>query len=268
MIFFKLNFGSISDKNPDEAENVAQTYLASLCHDGQIYKEYFLFPQNGCLCAYMKALGSQALSMKYHSERGAEDLKKVIAFFGKAPEKNQMSDNARKRDVTWKNAPFLYLFTHAFDDESPLCRGDNGRPVPVYRLKYASCERSEIYRWQCTYRELDSIWLDSGKLEIPAYKLLAEPDGELALAGREICARIEKTTGIPTYYYLMRYWGRKKNEEKRKCPGCGRSWHKYNMIEQEYEIPDFFFQCDRCRLVSSIASNFEDERHAVIGDRR
>jgi len=75
--------------------------------------------------------------------------------------------------------------------------------------------------WQRSGRD----WLLSGALEIPAYKKLADPTSELSVNGRELCARIEKATQKPTYYFLMRYWGRNDGEATRSRPLCGAKWH-------------------------------------------
>jgi predicted nucleic acid-binding Zn ribbon protein len=177
-----------------------------------------------------------------------------------------VDDEAPQRDTTWSNAPFLYLSTHMNDWESPLCRGDNGKPIPLYRLTGAHEDRESIYFWQQTYREYDAIWMGCGHLEIPVYCELALPDSELSQQGRSICRKVESATGIPTYYFLMRYWGRKDCEEKRLCPGCGCEWHKKNSVGQLNRFCDFTFMCRKCKLVSHIADSYDDSRRARIGE--
>ena len=94
-----------------------------------------------------------------------------------------------------------------------------------------------------------------------------------------ICREIEDSTGLTTYYYLARYWGRWEREHKRRCPVCGGKWLKRIPKEIQYEfLPydngqeersglDWFdFVCEKCRLVSHVAASFEDERHARIGE--
>ena len=66
----------------------------------------------------------------------------------------------------------------------------------------------------------DLLQLECGPLEIAAYRELAEPCSALAREGRALAASVEQATGVPTYYYLLRYWGR-PSEHDRPCPGCG-----------------------------------------------
>ncbi len=95
---------------------------------------------------------------------------------------------------------------------------------------------------------------------------MVEPNSGLTKKGKELCEIIEKKTGIPTYYFLNRYWGRLKNEESRLCPECGNEWRVEKDIASRESFSNFVFQCKPCRLVSKEADSFEDERHARIGE--
>ena len=79
---------------------------------------------------------------------------------------------------------------------------------------------------------------------------------------------VESATGVPTYYYLMRYWGRKVGEENRLCPGCGGAWRTEIPPDRVKRFRDFTFQCPKCRLVSHMADSYDDDRHAGIGEWR
>jgi predicted nucleic acid-binding Zn ribbon protein len=246
MILYEVAFGRVDRKNRGEAEDIVESYIAAMLHNGQASGQYYVITRNGILTK--------------------NDFKKVTVFFGKAPKWKLLDDGVSRQETTAKNAPFLYLFTHLFDFESPLCRADNGKPIPFYRLPGSTYQdRNDIYGWQCAYRHCDSIWIDSSALEIPAYKQLADPFSALSQEGIKICKKIEKITGVPTYYYLMRYWGRRKDEAKRKCPICGHAWrtkhHENNPIFWQ-----FAFKCKKCRLVSHAAVCYDDPRHAVIGE--
>jgi predicted nucleic acid-binding Zn ribbon protein len=95
---------------------------------------------------------------------------------------------------------------------------------------------------------------------------MASPDSELSQRGREICQQVEAATGVPTYYFLMRYWGRRKGEETRRCPGCGGSWHVVMPANATSGFCDFPFRCEACRLVSHLGKLFDDPRRAAIGE--
>lgn len=151
------------------------------------------------------------------------------------------------------------------DWQSPMRRGDSGHPIPIFLLSGEHQQREEIYFWQQEYKNCDQAWIHSGALEKIAYKQLATPDSELSKAGQNICKYIEEVTGIPTYYYLQRYWGRRRNEDKRLCPSCGQNW---STGFEDDEFYNFAFKCDSCRLVSQLAVSYEDERHAVMGEWR
>lgn len=109
------------------------------------------------------------------------------------------------------------------------------------------------------------MWLLSGKLEIPAYRQLAEPNCDLTQEGRDLCRQIEAATALPTYYWLYRYYGWEdpKRERARKCPSCGRGWGR--RPTSKHGIASFQFRCDRCRLVSDFCEDPND-RYARIGE--
>jgi len=275
MIFYQITFGLYNKKTYEAAKELIEDYLSMLKSRGQIDKHYNIVPWQGQVVAYVSALGLTADRQKSHCESGKERLKKVLEFFGQMPVWTCNEDFPTKKNATWKNAPFLSFFAHSFDYESPVCRGDNGLVIPYFTLPIADMERESIYRWANQYRDFYDVWLNSGELEIQSYRLLAEPDSSLSVEGRECSAVIEKTTGVPTYYYLMRYYGREEAEEKaRRCPGCGKPWfvkRPEKQIDEHKPFWDFDFMCKRCRLVSHCAcrhSLYPQPRYAKIGEPR
>ncbi|RZF49620.1 nucleic acid-binding protein [Acinetobacter halotolerans] len=263
MIAYKVIFGTITKTNREDAEWLVEDYISVLLHNGQICGEYFLVVQKEKLCAYLNVQGRNAYAMKYHCKYGIERLHKIIEFFGRKPQWTLIDDDIPKQNITWENAPFLYLFTHMGDRRSSLCRGDNGESISIYLIPGEHEQREEIYFWQQEYKTYDQAWTYSGALEKVAYKQLATSDSELAKAGQKIGKYIEKVTGIPTYYYLVRYWGRRTNEYARLCPSCGQNWSTEVNSNEFHHFP---FKCDQCRLVSHLAVSYEDERQAVIGE--
>ncbi|WP_043972498.1 MULTISPECIES: DUF2310 family Zn-ribbon-containing protein [Acinetobacter] len=267
MIAYKVIFGPITKTNREQAEWLVEDYLSVLLHNGQVCGEYYLIVHNGLLCTYINLQGLDANLKQYHDSYGIERLERIIGLFGCEPLWERIDDDVPEKNTHWQNTTFLYLFTHMDDWQSPICRGDNGHPIPIFLLSGAYQQREEIYFWQQQYKTYDQAWIYSGALEKVAYKQLATPDSELTKAGLTICKYIEEVTGIPTYYYLMRYWGRRKNEYARLCPACGQKWSTDTDVEVNvfYHFP---FKCDPCRLVSHLAVSYEDERHAVIGEWR
>jgi len=266
MILNKVIFGPVPRGKRQEAEDAVESYISVLLHNGQASGEFFHTIQDGELSAYVLLAGSHALSRKYDSSYTPNRLGKIMGVFNQKPRWTVVDDEAPKRDTTWTKAPLLYLATDYCDWESPLCRGDNGKRIPLYRLPGTHEDREAIYFWQHSYRAHDAIWMGCGHLEIATYRQLAMPDSELSDSGREICRKVEKITGVPTYYFLMRYWGRKSGEEDRPCPGCGRPWRKAKPGAPPSRFCDFAFLCHACRLVSHMADSYDDSRHAVIGE--
>ncbi len=269
MILYKLTFDDIDKDKRKEADELIENYISALYHNGQACGEYFTVLQNGRICAYLILQGIRANTKKYHCEYGKKWLAKISEILDITPTWELIDDEAPKRDVNWNKSPFLYLYTSLNDWESPIYRGDNGKSIPLYLFSGEHEDRESIYFWQRTYQSYDSIWMRCGELEIPTYKQLATPSSELAVDGRKICSYIEKTSGVPTYYYLMRHWGRRNKEELRKCPGCGKHWSLGNNYEEvNSSFHKFDFMCEPCRLVSHVSNSCDDERHAVIGEWR
>ncbi len=267
MFLAKITFGRGNRAASDKLEDLAHSYLAALLRVGQLCgRDYFLAWHKGVLSAHVLLAGRDACQLRYHSKWGQEDLKKVTAAFGQKPVWTFLDEQAKAPISTWKGVPFLYLFTHAFDNDSPVCRSDGRRPVPVYRLPVPVETKDGLYAWRSSYRELDNIWLGCGKLEIATYRQLAEPRSELAEQGRRLCREIESATGRPTYYYLMRYWGRTKGEADRPCPLCGGSWKTAPDARPDKPFYAFDFRCEPCRLVSHIGDSYDNPRRARIGD--
>ena len=239
-------------------------YLWCLVQAGQIVKEYFVTWVNQQLVAHVGQTGPGAVGLRYHSKYGKEELKKVSDLFGQPPCWSIIDDEIPKRRPTWKGAPSLYLFTAALAKDSCVCRGDGKRPIPIYLLPLKDDIKEDLGRWERDYLAHDELWLSSGALEIPVYRQMAEPTSQLAQLGRGLCQQLEQATGLPTYYYLIRFWGRSKGEEHRSCPGCNRDWSRPHPSGRPFH--EFDFRCEPCRLVSHIGSVSHGARYARIGE--
>lgn len=266
MIFTEINFGPVTKKTFEDAFNLLDIYLSDLYQNGQIERYFNIIVRNGEIFAYVNKYGPQADLLKHHSSRGLENYKAVQEFFQREPIWTQIEDDVPKRDTDWKNAPFLYLYACWIDHESPIRRGDNGKPVPTYRIPISETERCDLTLWKSSYVRTDEIWIASGTLEIPAYKELVEPESGLSEIGRELCKSIEDTTGIPTFYYLDRYYAYgDERESQRKCPVCGGKWRSKTPESGKKKEVTFDFRCIKCRLVSDEGVDI-NSRRAIIGD--
>ena len=248
------------------ARSEHQGPLYTLLKNGQIYGEYFFSWFKGSLVAYTHLARPDSLAERYHSEWAMSDYNSIIKAFGRPPQCEIIDDDVPKRFPSWKRSKSFYLFTHAFDDTSPICCGDTGRPIPLYLLPINQLTRQDLYFWSRSYSNHDKLWLESEALEIPAYKQLADPASELSIEGRKLCADVERATKTPTYYFMHRYWGRNLGEAVRPCPLCGSKWHTSETPAEVRPYHQFHFRCEPCRLVGHCASSYDDERHARIGE--
>ena len=262
MIRYKLTFGSSQGKDIKDAEDIVVSYLVYLERNGQIERHDYdrMISRQGQVVAFVEAYGPTAWQNKYHSKTGLEGLAAVSDFFGTPPVWEIYEDSPPKREVSWKNASALCLYG-GWDTD--LYREDTKKVVPLYLLPLTDEQRDAIYCWKTTYMEYYPIWFSTGKLEILVYREFAEPHSELSRMGRECCRNIEAATGIPTYYFLKRYYGYEiKQEKKRKCPCCGKPWCQ-NVKDNAHL---FDFKCNPCRLVSDFGVDGSSPRYAKIGD--
>jgi predicted nucleic acid-binding Zn ribbon protein len=217
------------------------------------------------LVIYTDAVYIDSLAIQYYNKYVLEDYQKVCKSLSAMPLFTLKEYMANKKVVNLKNAKELYLFTHLFDDGSSLKHGETGRDIPIYMLPMKLNESDDIYFWASRYGDYDSINISCHKLEIPAYKQLADIKSELSKNGKVLCKEIELATGKPTYYFLHRYWGwiNKNKELNRPCPSCGKPW--LNNQKTKKGLNSFDYKCISCRLISLSASSFDNEKYAEIG---
>lgn len=248
-----------------DATNAIEDYLAALLKNGQIGEEYLLADKARPVVAYVDVPAADALDAKHTSSWGIKALNGIVRVFGKSP-KIEMQEQAKNSDLSsWRSANFLYLYTHLFDRGSPVHAKGFDHAIPPYMLPLKELQREYLVSWAQSYRNHDDIWIGSGALEIQAYKQLADPTSELAQEGRKHCADIEAITKKPTYYFLLRYYGHRRGENRRRCPLCGKPWAVSKVSGESLRFDAFSFQCHRCRLISNQASDC-DEKLARIGE--
>lgn len=250
LIQVEINFGRGIAGDREALEDVAEGYLAALHHAGQLCGDADIrtwIDSEFVVTAKMAGLGAEKKSS--HSSWGLKDLKTVEEKFGREPVWTIHDDEKPARNITWKGAGELVLFTHAFDEDSPVCRTDIDEQVPVFLLPVSEVVKNDLVRWQYHYVLHDNMWLASGTLEMAAYRELTLLDSELSEDGRKLCSEVEKATTVPTYYFLMRYYSHPTEEFARRCPGCGGKWR--TKAPEENQHRDWHFRCKRCRLVSN-----------------
>ncbi len=264
----KINFGKPKKNISDEKINdLVVDYQTQLMRRGQIAgSQYSWCYTNGQVQSFVNLTRPDSLLEKYHSQWCLGYIEKIFDIFGKNPTWKIVDDRVPKRFPNWRSSKGLVLYTDMFGYVNCVYKLNRKEKIPLYLLPLDDQEIEDIHFWIRSYRLHDGIWIGSGKLEIPAYKELADPTTELSTTGRELCSIIEKKTKIPTYYYMMRYWGRIEGEKRRRCPLCGDSWATEYATRDEAKFWEFDFLCEKCRLVSSLASSYDNQRCAHIGE--
>lgn len=252
------------DIDRDKARDSVIMYLGSLNKNGHIFGEEVLVwsaPDTMQATAYVTdtdALDDALLPpwvLKYRDE--------MLAFF--EPPSHLITSWPWTPRERAERAPSFYLFTHFLDRTSPLCAGDDGWPVPLYRLGLDQRTLEGLSSWAGDYRLHDELAIRCGALEMPAYRQLAEADSALSQWGRKLCSAVESVVGRPVYYFLHRYWGfwEDEREAARPCPGCGVAWRV--TATGGRGLGWFDFVCEPCRLVSHKGSSRDDDEKAEIG---
>jgi predicted nucleic acid-binding Zn ribbon protein len=265
MLFTKIKFGRIENTPKESVESAVENYLCTLLRAGQIGENPTLAWIKNTLHAHVLIPGLDSHQLQYHSEQGKKALEEIVTIFGHSPSWICLDDKSRTPPTSWQNASTLYLFTHAFDNSPPVCRGDGKGVISTYSLPLSFEQKEDLRNWQLQYKSRDNLWLECGPFEIAAYRQLANPKSKLSKWGRNLCYSLEKATKIPTYYYLMRFWGRKDGEQNRLCPGCGLNWNT-NITTSNPQFWQFEFRCEKCRLVSHIGTELTDNPRVVIGE--
>lgn len=280
MFLCEVDFGKLHSKadGRERQRDAVESFFSTLYKNGHIYDGHAKGESNGNLLAYVELTIADSYLEKYYSKWGLLRLREVEEEFGSKPKWKVLSKVPKTKPTSWKSADSLFLYTlpHFCSEQySPIYTGNKGQQIPLYLLPMPNRDTSGddmawseyLFQWASSYRDHDSIWIGSGVLEMSAYKQLADPSSELNTSGRDLCEEIERHTNIPTYYYLYRYFGRKKGETERPCPICGKPW-RVERNDEKKPWWEFAFRCETCRLVSNGASTDEDERHARIGEFR
>jgi predicted nucleic acid-binding Zn ribbon protein len=251
----------------DRLREAVDSLVGSQQRNGQIVGEELTAWVDGTLRLFCYVYEADSLSPNHLTEFGRSTYEKVVMLCKSAPTYRMIDDRPLpKRKFNLKAAKALTLSTAFISIQTPIRSGKTGAVVPVYYLRLGDELLHSLYHWTQKYKAIDRLWIDSLELEIPVYKQMAVPHSELSERGRLLCEQLEEATGLPTYYRLERYWGRKQGEEDRVCPNCGRAWRNPYRKKNWGALAEYDFLCKSCRVISNRAVSFEDERHARIGE--
>ena len=260
-----LDYTFVPIDNGDAFLDALNDLFGALQSNGQLWGPHVTGRVGGAFRVTCSVPRRDALAEQYGSQWVRESFEKVKAQCSNAPTW-QVVDERPGSTRKWSDERELFLYTHLFDETSPVCAGSDGDPLPLYLLPIEDESRRALTRWMAQYKRYDHLQLDCGPLEVEGYRQLADPASELANEGRELARDVERATRLPTYYYLMRYWGwTARDEAERLCPGCGQPW-KNPGDRTSSGLAWFDFRCEPCRLVSHIASSSDDaDGHPQIG---
>lgn len=244
--------------------NAIKAYLIFLQKGGQIAGEYVLATAKDHFRATVYLPDAQALALAFHSDFALRSRDELQAL-GLALKVEYIHEASPQPAFCLNDTPSLYLFTFFGDIHAPVCTGDTGRPIPLYRLPIATQIREDILRWAKAYQCHDILQIDCGALEIAAYTQMADVHSELSQNGLALCRTLEACTGLPTYYYLHRYWAFDIGEDDLPCPGCGKPWFVGQSGEKSRGLAAHAFQCQDCKLISNPGDAWSEADYANIG---
>jgi len=233
------------------AADAVTSLLSTWRWNGQIVGEWPIAATKAGITAYASALERSSLSRKFANEYVKSEMSKLSAVGLSRPTVQVLgSDPESDRLCSCRNRESLILFTTFLTVGSPLRCGLCLGMVPFYRIPPTDrCEYSSIMSWEAAYKACDTLQIGCGAGERFGERQLQDFESPLSREGRKLCSRIEEATGTPTYYYLCRFRGRSlRLERERKCPNCS---HRWLLEKRRHKLVDF--QCETCRLVSSIA---------------
>ncbi len=249
------SFSPVADLPEQQAEllSAVEQYLAALRENGQLCGEAIVGWVRGVLRVSAYAARPDALHPQFHCEAASRYLAIARTHCRSDPYWRILDDAARQPHefAHWRSEPSLYLYTHAFLATSAIRAGSVGAPIPPYLFPLTDGQRRDLHYWASAYRQYERVWLDSGELELPAYRQLSDPRSELARRGRQFCQLIETATEVPTFYSLDYYPDRADAEQLASCPVCSKNWFRGEKHGRSPEdgIEFFDYRCDACRLL-------------------
>lgn len=236
----------------EDREDAVHWFLAALLNNGQILEDYQCTEDGNRYIAFASLPARDALDGKHNSEyvkKSYADLKKAGLLKPRIRIRGLVEDACQCSKNQW-----FILFTDYLSTQSPLKCGKCFCAVPLYRIPHLSGgEYLNIRHWQADYKACDTLQMHCGTdREGFGTRQMSELDSSLSQEGIALCRAIEKATHNPTYYFLYRYEGLDKEQEKnRKCPSCGGNWILKKQLHRLFD-----FRCYQCRLLSQIAISY------------
>ena len=248
----QLLFRAPKGKKIPEFLDKVQSYLAALLKNGQIISGYTVTKVTGGYLVTASLPESDALADRFANKWVRTRLRDLAAAGVARPKVTRLGTDPDSRPpCRCRKQPFLILFTTCVHAEPPLRCGACFGPVALYKVPATDGVESyqDVLSWEDTYQAMDWLFIGSGAGERFAHGQLARFDSALSSDGRELARNLERRVRVPVYYNLSKYFGRSdRAERERKCPSCGKRWRRNEPLHGIFD-----FQCERCRLLSSVA---------------
>jgi len=251
MLTYKISARKL--RRNDEAQREAFDFLlGAYRNDGHVLgRELITLSVGNRLEAYIQVPATDAFETRFANEWTTKALKGFQDAGLSDPEFVEIDgDEIGTEACACQDRSSLILFTTYLQLSPPVSCGECFRPVPLYRLpRFSNGEFYEVITWQSNYQACDTLFMNSGPGEQFGYRQTTRVDSALTQQGRKLCRHFEDKLGMPTYYYLQRYYRRSYAQENaRLCPGCGGAWKLSDLWHDLFD-----FRCDNCRLVSVMA---------------
>ena len=254
MFHIELIFGYSGKPNEADVSNGVYSLLASMLNSGQVLDTDWPIAYTVSDCrAVVSCPEATSLHPRHANQYVRESLSALRAHGLRRPKLRLLGRGVESPAADrCKRASWYILMTNFHDCESPLICGEHYLPVPLYRVPptyQADPSYWDIRCWQRQWKCCDGLQVACGAGERFATRQISDVRSPLSATGCDLCRRIEKLSGVLTYYYLYRGEGRSAAaERKRVCPSCGRKWLLDKPLHRVID-----FKCDPCRLLSNIA---------------
>jgi len=254
MITIELIFRYRGAPSEEDIDQGICNLLSAWMQNGQIGgKDWFIVPARAFCRVILSCPEAASLARRHANKWVRESLAALKARHLAPPTIRIMGREHDSPEADRCPRPSWYiLVTDYLRQESPLRCGDHGLPVPLYRVPHTYDQDPSYHdtlQWESQWKAFDHLQMMCGPYERGATRQISDVRSKLSKVGLDICRRIAKASGIPTYYYLYRGGDRRlASELARPCPSCGGRWRLGRPLHGFLD-----FKCDRCRLVSNVA---------------
>lgn len=251
MHVFEVVFECFEDTTIAAVDVAINRLLELWRYNGQVIgREFPLVLGEGVFSVRLMCPEMESLHPKNHSLPVKKALSRLSEAGLLSPKVRHLGRDINSEVVAEESPSWQILYTTYVHSCSPLRSGDSFLPIPLTRISATGeADHTPLLRWQAQWQACDEIQMGGGcSAESAALAEIADPDSKLFAQGRQFCAQIEASSGIPTYYYQYRIATEGDDEQDRHCPCCQRPWR---LDEAIHDI--FAFKCDHCRLVSNLA---------------